>query len=454
MRTVVGLLGLLVAAQLGCRSDEPPAPPAKCDLDELSTLSLELTTSTLDASTRVWPGLVDACGDAIPNSLTRYYRATEPDELAPSPASVRLEVNNWLRNQGAEGTVAAPIMLALDVFDRLRAIQQMPELALAEVEGEPFDIDVLRKPNRVVYVTETAIYVDGQQYVKSRPDPRLPGLDSPRFMHEDGDGPTIIIAAGDTRIVAISKVRHIVAGFVFEKGGGFLVAPGPNVATWIPFGCDLSFQASVLRPLMSVELTPGGFTLLPPNTHEHHPRAHPREQLDAITTQAESARRDPDTDCVLISAADEVPLHDVLSAAAAVRRANWRFQFLGSVSAHDFAARRDPIHRRRWKGHARLAKLSVTGAADNAKLARAIETHFDELTTCYHEQSTNPELEGRMILEFSIGAGGRVGELEIAKTTLNDTPVEQCVAKRVRHWRMPTAGPLSVRLVIEFELGP
>ena len=28
---------------------------------------------------------------------------------------------------------------------------------------------------------------------------------------------------------------------------------------------------------------------------------------------------------------------------------------------------------------------------------------LDELTTCYREESSNPELEGRMILEFAIG---------------------------------------------------
>jgi hypothetical protein len=440
------LLALLVAVQLGCRPDEPAAP-AKCDLDKLSALSQELShASELDAAIRVRPGLVDACSDAVPSRLTRYFQATEFDELAPEPEIARL-AHQWLLDQGVDANVAAPIMLALGIFERLRAIQRMPNLDLAKVDGEPFDIDVLRNPNHVVYFTETEIFVDGKAHIVPHP----PG---PRLTPADGDGPTVIIAAADTRIATISRVLDIVPHFAIDQGG-FVVAPGPNVATWIPFGCDLHWWRGVLRPLMSIELTPGGFTLLAPNTHENHPSAYTSADLDAITSLAESVRRDPSSDCALISAAGDVPLHDLLAAAAAARQANWRVQFLGSASAHARAFRLDPIHRRRWTGQARLGKLTVTGAVevDKAMLERAIARQVDELTTCYHEESINPELEGRMILEFAIGEGGRIKDLEIVKTTLDDDPVERCVANRARRWRLPTAGPLTVSLPIEFELG-
>jgi TonB family protein len=80
----------------------------------------------------------------------------------------------------------------------------------------------------------------------------------------------------------------------------------------------------------------------------------------------------------------------------------------------------------------------VTGGLDMAIIRRVITEHRREIVACYESAlQRNPELEGRVVIEWVIAPDGAVAAAKVANTTLNNADVEACMQRRVRQWRFP-----------------
>ena len=57
---------------------------------------------------------------------------------------------------------------------------------------------------------------------------------------------------------------------------------------------------------------------------------------------------------------------------------------------------------------------------------------------CYEKELTrNQNLQGRIMVQFTIGATGQVLTSIVQSSTMGNPPVEQCIANAVRRWEFP-----------------
>ena len=70
-----------------------------------------------------------------------------------------------------------------------------------------------------------------------------------------------------------------------------------------------------------------------------------------------------------------------------------------------------------------------------------IKRKMGAVQACYERQlKRNPNLSGRVVLLFVVGADGRVLQAEIAENTMGDREIERCILEQVRRWRFPEPG--------------
>ena len=93
----------------------------------------------------------------------------------------------------------------------------------------------------------------------------------------------------------------------------------------------------------------------------------------------------------------------------------------------------------------RLEPISVIHPVSKAAAPRSkdvvrdvIFKHIGEVKHCYElELEKNQDLAGRVMVNFTISADGKVTESKIDKTTLRNETVEKCIVEAVRTWEFP-----------------
>jgi pSer/pThr/pTyr-binding forkhead associated (FHA) protein len=86
----------------------------------------------------------------------------------------------------------------------------------------------------------------------------------------------------------------------------------------------------------------------------------------------------------------------------------------------------------------RVAKAQVKGALDKDIIRRIVRAHINEVRYCYNQGLTkNPNLEGRVKVQFTIGPTGTVPVAVVSEKTIPDNNVAQCIAKAVKRWKFP-----------------
>lgn len=111
-----------------------------------------------------------------------------------------------------------------------------------------------------------------------------------------------------------------------------------------------------------------------------------------------------------------------------------------------------------------LAVILATGAApaqagggtlDKDAIRKVVRAHIDEVRACYNEGlKRDPELAGRIVLEFVIAAEGAVSQVKIAETTVPDAQMGACVVSAAQTWVFPApaGGSMSVTYPIVFAI--
>ena len=101
-----------------------------------------------------------------------------------------------------------------------------------------------------------------------------------------------------------------------------------------------------------------------------------------------------------------------------------------------------------------IGDAQVSGSLDTGAIRNIIRAHLSELRFCYQSQlQKNPQLAGKLVVKFTLGADGHITKIELAEDTLKQPEVGQCVLTRFQRWRFPATpnGEVTVSYPITFE---
>lgn len=97
----------------------------------------------------------------------------------------------------------------------------------------------------------------------------------------------------------------------------------------------------------------------------------------------------------------------------------------------------------------RQGQAEVTGSLDREVIRRIVRAHINEVRACYNQGlSRDPNMSGRVMIDFALDPTGSVSRSSVSQTTLSDSRVEQCIASAVKRWRFPRppgGGVVTVR---------
>ena len=99
----------------------------------------------------------------------------------------------------------------------------------------------------------------------------------------------------------------------------------------------------------------------------------------------------------------------------------------------------------------RQARAQVKhGGLDKHIIRRIVRAHLQEVRGCYNAALVrDPAAHGRVVVQFSIDADGRVGAAFVASSDIDDTRLGRCIAAKVRRWEFPT-GPDAGYAVVSY----
>jgi len=97
----------------------------------------------------------------------------------------------------------------------------------------------------------------------------------------------------------------------------------------------------------------------------------------------------------------------------------------------------------------------VRGSLDKEIIRKVVRQHRREIKYCYEQQlQKNPQLKGRVKMEFTISPQGSVIAATPVESTLGNTSVETCMSNKIRHWSFPApkgGGIVKVKYPFNFD---
>jgi len=80
----------------------------------------------------------------------------------------------------------------------------------------------------------------------------------------------------------------------------------------------------------------------------------------------------------------------------------------------------------------------ILGSLDKSVIDRVVKQHLAEIRYCYQKElNKDPSLAGKIVLQFTIQADGRVSAASIKSTSLNNKVVESCITGRFLRFKFP-----------------
>jgi hypothetical protein len=119
-------------------------------------------------------------------------------------------------------------------------------------------------------------------------------------------------------------------------------------------------------------------------------------------------------------------------------------------------------------GYGKLTMVGSTGAApiglsqeatvasglDRDQIAAVINRNLGQVRFCYEQGlQGDPNLNGRVAVDFVIGGNGAVKSANVANTSLNAKSIEDCIVLRLKSWKFPLPqGGVDVQVSYPFVL--
>ena len=95
-----------------------------------------------------------------------------------------------------------------------------------------------------------------------------------------------------------------------------------------------------------------------------------------------------------------------------------------------------------------VADGKVDGDIDKDLIRRIVRSHINEVRSCYNAGLTrDPNLGGRVTIQFSIVGNGKVSTSVVQENTTRDSEVGNCIAKAVKRWKFPRVNNGGTALV-------
>lgn len=100
------------------------------------------------------------------------------------------------------------------------------------------------------------------------------------------------------------------------------------------------------------------------------------------------------------------------------------------------------------------SEATVGGGLDRDAIAAVIQRNIGQVRFCYEQAlQSDPGLNGRVAVDFSIGGDGLVKAASVANSTLGSKMVEDCVVARLKSWKFPLPeGGVTVKVSYPFVL--
>lgn len=95
---------------------------------------------------------------------------------------------------------------------------------------------------------------------------------------------------------------------------------------------------------------------------------------------------------------------------------------------------------------------SVQEGLTKDEVGEVIHRHMSEIRYCYESTLIQaPDLEGKLIVNFTIGGSGEIKSSEVKTSTLTDARLDDCVMRRLASWKFPqTKGGIDVAVTYPF----
>ena len=103
-------------------------------------------------------------------------------------------------------------------------------------------------------------------------------------------------------------------------------------------------------------------------------------------------------------------------------------------------------------GNSLDVEIGGSGSLDEDSLIAVIQSHRRETRECYqHALQDEPELSGRVVIQFEIGADGRVDTAQLEDNEVG-SEVGDCLVRRVQRWQFdaPSGGSVTVQQTFIF----
>lgn len=101
------------------------------------------------------------------------------------------------------------------------------------------------------------------------------------------------------------------------------------------------------------------------------------------------------------------------------------------------------------------SRTAGRGTLDQSSLRSVLRRRQSDIQRCYERGlAQDPSLRGRVMVQFTVGEGGRVTDARLPENTVSDA-VGSCIIGRVRRWRFdePEGGSATVRVPYILEPG-
>jgi TonB family protein len=106
-------------------------------------------------------------------------------------------------------------------------------------------------------------------------------------------------------------------------------------------------------------------------------------------------------------------------------------------------------------GSVATAAPDVDGALDSDAIAKVVRSRKRMVQDCYErELKRNPGLSGKIEIEFTIDANGRISEAFVASNRMGSDAVGDCIISRLKRWRFPKPDGGSVTVNFPFIFTP
>lgn len=99
-------------------------------------------------------------------------------------------------------------------------------------------------------------------------------------------------------------------------------------------------------------------------------------------------------------------------------------------------------------------EATVASGLDRDQIAAVINKNLGQVRFCYEQGlQSDPNLNGRVAIAFTIGGNGVVKAANVDNTTMNSKTIEDCIVMRLKTWQFPLPqGGVDVKVTYPFVL--